>query len=46
VSFGVLAVEAGFPPAAAIVMSAFVHAGSAQFAALSILTAGGSVGAR
>lgn len=45
VSFGVLAVEAGFPPAAAIVMSAFVHAGSAQFAALSILTAGGSVGA-
>ena len=45
VSFGVLAVEAGFPPAAAIVMSAFVHAGSAQFAALSILSAGGSVGA-
>lgn len=44
-SFGVLAVEAGFPPLAAVVMSAFVHAGSAQFAALSILGAGGSVGA-
>ncbi len=45
VSFGVLAAGAGFPPLAAIVMSAFVHAGSAQFAALSILSAGGSVGA-
>ena len=44
-SFGVVAVEAGFPPVAAVVMSAVVFAGSAQFAALGILTAGGSVAA-
>ena len=43
VSFGVLAVAAGFPVGAAIVMSAIVHAGSAQFAALAVLTGGGSV---
>lgn len=42
-SFGVLAVAAGFPVGAAIVMSAIVHAGSAQFAALAVLTGGGSV---
>jgi 4-azaleucine resistance transporter AzlC len=44
-SFGVLAVDAGFPPAAAIVMSAIVFAGSAQFTALSVMVAGGGVGA-
>lgn len=42
-SFGVLAVEAGFPAVAAIVMSALVHAGSAQFAALAVVTGGGSI---
>lgn len=42
-SFGVLAVGAGFPVGAAIVMSAVVHAGSAQFAALAVLTGGGSI---
>jgi 4-azaleucine resistance transporter AzlC len=45
VSFGVLAREAGFSALAAIVMSAVVFAGSAQFAAVSILAAGGGVGA-
>jgi 4-azaleucine resistance transporter AzlC len=44
-SFGILAREAGMPAAAAIAMSAIVFAGSAQFAALSIVTAGGGVGA-
>lgn len=42
-SFGVLAVEAGIPVVAAIVMSAIVHAGSAQFAALAVVTGGGSI---
>ncbi len=42
-SFGVLAVEAGFPVVAAIVMSALVHAGSAQFAALAVVTGGGGI---
>ncbi|MBA2349394.1 MAG: AzlC family ABC transporter permease, partial [Solirubrobacterales bacterium] len=42
-SFGVLAVASGFPPAAAILMSAIVHAGSAQFAALAVVTGGGSI---
>jgi 4-azaleucine resistance transporter AzlC len=45
VSFGVLAVQAGFPAVAAIAMSAVVFAGSAQFAALSIMAAGGGIGA-
>ncbi len=36
---------AGFPPLAAVVMSAVVFAGSAQFAAVGILAAGGGVGA-
>jgi 4-azaleucine resistance transporter AzlC len=45
VSFGVLAREAGFSALAAIVMSAIVFAGSAQFAAVSILAAGGGFGA-
>ena len=44
-SFGVLAVDAGFTPLQAIVMSAIVFAGSAQFAALSVVAAGGGIGA-
>jgi 4-azaleucine resistance transporter AzlC len=44
-SFGVLARNAGFSEIAAIVMSAIVFAGSAQFAAISIVSAGGSIGA-
>jgi branched chain amino acid efflux pump len=44
-SFGVLAREAGFPPLAAIAMSAIVFAGSAQFAAIAIVAAGGGLGA-
>lgn len=44
-SFGVLARDAGIPVLAAIVMSAIVFAGSAQFAAVSIVGAGGGVGA-
>lgn len=44
-SFGVLARGAGFPPVAAVVMSAIVFAGSAQFAAVSIVAAGGGLGA-
>jgi 4-azaleucine resistance transporter AzlC len=44
-SFGVLAREAGMPAVAAIVMSAIVFAGSAQFAAISIVGAGGGLGA-
>ena len=42
-SFGVLAVQAGFSPLQAIVMSAVVHAGSAQFAATAIVAGGGGV---
>jgi 4-azaleucine resistance transporter AzlC len=44
-SFGVLAREAGMSALAAIVMSAIVFAGSAQFAAISIIGAGGGLGA-
>jgi len=44
-SFGVLARDAGFPVEAAIVMSAVVFAGSAQFAAVAILVGGGTAGA-
>jgi 4-azaleucine resistance transporter AzlC len=44
-SFGVLAREAGFTAVQAIVMSAIVFAGSAQFAALSIIVAGGGLAA-
>jgi 4-azaleucine resistance transporter AzlC len=44
-SFGVLAREAGFPVLATIVMSMIVYAGSAQFAAVSIIAAGGGLGA-
>jgi 4-azaleucine resistance transporter AzlC len=42
VSFGVLARAVGFDPAAAIVMSATTFAGSAQFAVVAVLSAGGS----
>jgi 4-azaleucine resistance transporter AzlC len=44
-SFGVLAREAGFSALGAIVMSAVVFAGAAQFAAISIIAAGGGLGA-
>ena len=44
-SFGVLAREVGFSALGAIVMSAIVFAGSAQFAAISIVAAGGGLGA-
>jgi 4-azaleucine resistance transporter AzlC len=44
-SFGVLARDAGMSAFAAIAMSAIVFAGSAQFAALSIVAAGGGLGA-
>ena len=42
-SFGVLAREAGFSIVATIAFSAIVFAGSAQFAAISIVAAGGGV---
>jgi branched chain amino acid efflux pump len=45
ITFGVLAREAGMGVLAPIVMSATTFAGSAQFAAVSILTAGGTVAA-
>jgi 4-azaleucine resistance transporter AzlC len=45
VSFGVLAQGAGLSPLAAILFSAIVFAGSAQFTAISILASGGTVGA-
>ena len=44
-SFGVVAKGAGFSPLAAVAMSAIVFAGSAQFAAIAILSQGGGVGA-
>jgi 4-azaleucine resistance transporter AzlC len=44
-SFGVLARAAGLSAVQAIVMSAIVFAGSAQFAAVSIVAAGGGLGA-
>jgi branched chain amino acid efflux pump len=44
-SFGVLARQAGFSALGAIVMSAIVFAGSAQFAAIAIIAGGGGVGA-
>nr|CAA9311039.1 MAG: hypothetical protein AVDCRST_MAG46-154 [uncultured Nocardioidaceae bacterium] len=43
-SFGVLALQAGFTPLQAIVTSALVFAGSAQFTAVSVFAAGGGVG--
>jgi 4-azaleucine resistance transporter AzlC len=45
ISFGILAVEGGFSAVAAIVFSAIVFAGSAQFASVSIIGAGGGAGA-
>jgi 4-azaleucine resistance transporter AzlC len=45
VAFGVLAAEAGFGRVAPVVMSLTAFAGSAQFAAASILDAGGGVAA-
>ena len=42
-SFGVLAVQAGFSSLQAIVMSLIVFAGSAQFASLSIIAGGGGI---
>ena len=44
-SFGVVATDLGLPALAAVVMSAVVFAGSAQFAAVGILAAGGGLGA-
>jgi 4-azaleucine resistance transporter AzlC len=44
-SFGIVARQAGFSALAAIAMSAIVFAGSAQFAAISIVAAGGGLGA-
>lgn len=44
-SFGVLAIEAGMSAFAALVMSLIVFAGSAQFAAVSIIAGGGTAGA-
>lgn len=41
-SFGVLAIDAGLSEVAAVVMSLIVFAGSAQFAAISILASGGT----
>lgn len=42
-SFGVLARDAGFSVLAAVTMSVIVFAGSAQFAAVAVLAAGGGV---
>jgi len=44
-SFGVLALQAGFSEVQAIITSALVFAGSAQFAALSVMVGGGGLGA-
>jgi len=43
VSFGVLAVAARLPAWSVVLMSALVFAGSAQFAAIGVIAAGGSV---
>ena len=39
--FGAAAAAAGFPPAAAVALSAFVFAGGAQFAAVGLVASGG-----
>jgi 4-azaleucine resistance transporter AzlC len=44
-SFGVVARDAGMSQTAAILMSAIVFAGSAQFAAIAIISGGGALGA-
>ena len=43
ISFGVVAVDAGLSPLQAVVMSALVHAGSGQFAAVAVFGAGGGL---
>jgi 4-azaleucine resistance transporter AzlC len=43
ISFGVLAIAAHLPGWAAVLMSVLVFAGSSQFAALGVISAGGSV---
>src|SRR2546428_1353725 len=43
VSFGVLSIAARLPGWAVVLMSALVFAGSAQFAALGVIAAGGSI---
>jgi 4-azaleucine resistance transporter AzlC len=45
ISFGAVAQDAGLTAVAAVVMSAIVFAGSAQFAAVAIIAQGGTVGA-
>ena len=45
ITFGVLAREAGFGPVSAVVFSATTFAGSAQFAATSLVSAGGTLAA-
>ena len=45
ISFGILAEQAGFSELAAVIMSAIVFAGSAQFTAVAIIAAGGGPGA-
>jgi 4-azaleucine resistance transporter AzlC len=45
VSFGIIAVDSGFSALATILFSAIVFAGSAQFASVSIIGAGGGAGA-
>ncbi len=42
-SFGVLAVDTGFSPLQAVVMSALLHSGAAQFAGVAIVAAGGGL---
>ena len=44
-SFAAVATASGVPALAAVVMSAVVYAGSAQFASIAVLAAGGGVGA-
>jgi 4-azaleucine resistance transporter AzlC len=43
ISFGVVAVDAGLSPLQALVMSALVHAGSGQFAAVAVFGGGAGV---
>lgn len=45
VAFGVLAAGAGLSPAKAVTMSLLVFTGASQFAAVSVVAAGGSIGA-
>jgi predicted branched-subunit amino acid permease len=45
VSFGIVAPDAGMSQLAAILMSAIVFAGSAQFTAIAILSQGGTLAA-